>query len=169
MHSSTDSHFRSVCKRHIWLLLWHAFVLESCLEEQPHSHRSPPSLAVDVQVKQRMTGRGTEPGPALVLLIQDTDSEEFLGKGRFSHIPDLLMHSLMLDTSKPIPQEHPYCIGSRAWGRTPGQPFPWRTTLAAESRPRAQQNASAALTTQHVLLMFCCANQPADSFNTLAL
>lgn len=46
-----------------------------------------------------MTRRETEPGPALVLLIQDTDSEEFLGKGRFSHTPDLLMHSLMLDTS----------------------------------------------------------------------
>lgn len=74
-------------------------MLESCLEEQPHSHLSPPSLAVDVQVKQRMTRRETEPGPALVLLIQDTDSEEFLGKGRFSHTPDLLMHSLMLDTS----------------------------------------------------------------------
>lgn len=27
----------------------------------------------------------------------------------------------------------------------------------------------AALTPQHVLLMFRCANQPADAFNTLAL
>lgn len=30
-----------------------------------------------------------EPGPAFVL-IQGTDSEEFLGEGGFSHIPDLL-------------------------------------------------------------------------------
>lgn len=31
------------------------------------------------------------------------------------------------------------------------------------------RDASTALTPQHVLLMFRCANQPADSFNTLAL
>lgn len=75
----------------------------------------------------------------------------------------------MLDISKAVPQEHPHYVGSRALGRTPGQPFAWRTMLAAEPRPRAQQDARAALTTQHVLLMFRCANQPADSFNTLAL
>lgn len=45
MHSSTDSHFRSACRMHVQLLLWHAFVPESCLEEQPHSHCSLPLLS----------------------------------------------------------------------------------------------------------------------------
>jgi len=46
-----------------------------------------------------MTGRGKQPCPAL-FLIQGTDSEEFLGKGGFSHILDLVKHSPVLDTSE---------------------------------------------------------------------
>lgn len=90
---------------------------------------------------------------------------ELLGKGGFSHIPELLKHSPTQDAPKPIPQEH---TGSRARGRTPGQPFAWRTALETESQPTARRAASVALTAQHVLLMFRCANQPADAFNTLA-
>lgn len=52
-----------------------------------------------------MTGRGAEPGPALVLM-QGTDSEELPGKGGSSHIPHLLKHSPVLDTS---PETPPLC------------------------------------------------------------
>lgn len=167
MPSSTDRCFRSVYKMHIWLLLWHEHVPVSCPENSHNvtTHHQPPP-APDVQEKQGMTERGMEPCPTLVL-IQSTDSE--LAKGGFSHIPDLLKHSPMLDTPKPTPQEYPHHAGSRAQGGTPGQTFAWRTITACEPCPSTQRDASTALTTQHVLLMFRCANQPADSFNTLAL
>lgn len=108
-----------------------------------------------------------EPGPVLVL-IQGTDSEQFLGKGGCSHTPDTLKHLPMLGTSKSAPQKHPQSPGYGA-GQEGGWPCSWRTVPTAEPCPGARGAASAALTAQHVLLMLGCANQPADSFDALAL
>lgn len=62
-----------------------------------------------------------EPGPAFVL-IQGTDSEEFLGEGGFSHIPDLLSNPPRGPHAR-LPQEGPHYADSRAQGRRPAQLF----------------------------------------------
>lgn len=151
--SSTDRHSTCAYKMHLWLLLWH----EMCQCPAQRSSHNVTTHHLHQMCRRNVTKRGMEPCPTLVL-TQSTDSE--LAKGGFSHIPHPLKLPPMLNTPKPIPQEYSHHAGSRAQGRT---------IRACEPCPSTQRDANTALTPQHVLLMFCCANQPADSFNTLAL